>query len=84
MAVLSTFELESVIRGYHEYKHVWTPVLNEMLSTEVETANPHDTYAVGVVSDKLGTVGHVPKKMSNSLLTRNGVLEVWVLGRRKC
>ncbi len=35
-----------------------------MLSTEVQTANPHDIYAIGVVSEELGTVGHVPKKIS--------------------
>ena len=25
MAVLMTLELEYVVRGYHEYKRVWTP-----------------------------------------------------------
>ncbi len=38
MAVLTTFKLEYVIRGYHEYKRVWTPVLNEMLSTGTSSA----------------------------------------------
>ena len=46
MAVLTTQELEYVVRGYHEYKRVWTPVLDEMLSTEIERGNPHDEYAV--------------------------------------
>ncbi len=85
MAVLTTFELEYVIRGYNEYKRVWTPVLNEMLSTEVETANPHDIHAVGIVPEELCTVGHVPKKTSrlcHSFLTRNGVLKCgfWAVG----
>ena len=50
MAVLTTLELEYVVRGYHEYKRVWTPVLDEMLSTEIERGNPHDEYAVAVMS----------------------------------
>ena len=79
-------ELEYVVRGYHEYKRVWTPVLDEMLSTEIERGNLHDEYAVAVMSERLGTVGHVPKKifrLCHSFLTRNGIIEVRVLGRRK-
>ena len=48
MATLMTLELEYVIRGYHEYKCVWTPEINEMLCTQIETANSHDKYAVAV------------------------------------
>ncbi len=86
MAVLTTVELEYVVRGYHEYKRVWTPVVNEMLSTEIEGGNPHDGYAVAVISESLGTVGHVPRNISrlcHSFLSRNGIIEVRVLGRRK-
>ena len=40
--MLTTLELEYVVRGYHEYKRVCTPVLDELLSTEIESGNPHD------------------------------------------
>ena len=50
MAVLTTLELEYVVRGYHEYKRVWTPVLDELLSTEIESGNPHDKYAVVLIA----------------------------------
>ena len=50
MAVLTTVELEYVVRGYHEYKRVWTPVLNELLSTEIESGNLHDKYAVVLIA----------------------------------
>ena len=53
MAVLTTQELEYVARGYHEYKRVWTSVLDEMFSTEIERGNPHDEYAVVLILDGL-------------------------------
>ena len=33
--MLTTLELEYVVRGYHKYKRVWTPVLGEMQRSEV-------------------------------------------------
>ena len=51
--MLTTQELEYVVRGYHEYKRVWTPVMDEMLSTEIESGNPHDEYAVVLILDGL-------------------------------
>ena len=62
-AAMATLELEYVIRGYHDYMRVWIPVVGEQLSTEIEPANPHNRYAVAVVSHEHGTVGHVPKKI---------------------
>ena len=56
MAVLTTQEPEYVVRDYHEYKRVWTPVLDEMLSTEIERSNPHDEYAVVMILDCLQLV----------------------------
>ena len=53
MTVLTTLELEYVVRGYHEYKRVWTPVLYEMLSTEIERGNPHNEYTVVLILDGL-------------------------------
>ena len=82
----STLELEYVVRGYHEYMRYWTPEIGEILSTQIEATNPHNLYAVAVVSGELGVVGHVPRKISklcNSFLARGGTIEVQVLGRRK-
>ena len=86
MATLTTIEFEYVIRGYHEYKRVWNPEMNERLSTEIETGNPHERYAVAVVFKEHGTVGHIPMKISRlccSFLSRGGVVQLQVLGRRK-
>ena len=43
MAVLTTLELEYIVRGYHEYKRVWTPVLDDCspqrLKVKIPTTN---------------------------------------------
>ena len=51
----------SVVRGYHVYKRVWTPVLGEQLSTNQEHGNPEDRYAVSVMKSST-IVGHIPCK----------------------
>ena len=53
MTALTTLQVKYVVRGYHDYKRVWTPVLDEMLSTEIEKGNPHDKYAVVRILDGL-------------------------------
>ena len=39
-------EFRSVVRGYHIYKRVWTPVLGEQLSTNQEHGNPEYTTPI--------------------------------------
>ncbi len=34
------------IRGYHQYRSMWVPTVNEMLRVEPEISNPHDMYAI--------------------------------------
>ena len=34
------------LRGYHEYRAVWTPVLNEILPAINERSKPYDRYAI--------------------------------------
>ena len=77
-------EVETVIRGHHVYKEIWTPTLGEILSCRRETDNFHDRFAVAVMK---GTdlVGHVPKKISTicSLFLRSGTLRCEVSGSRQ-
>ena len=58
------FAVNSVSRGYHEYKAVWvSPTVGEVLSCEREAGNNHDTYAVAfkkVIDGSYVVVGHVP------------------------
>jgi len=54
---------ESVVRGHHVYKSVWTPFVGEILDTKREAVNSHDRRAVAVVRDSC-VVGHLPQQYS--------------------
>ena len=44
----SELHVESVVRGHHIYKSIWTPALAEELLVEPENDNEHDIYTVCV------------------------------------
>ena len=44
-----TYQVESVIRGHHIYKTVWTPFIGETLSLRIEDGNEQDYFAVAVI-----------------------------------
>ena len=58
------------LRGYHEYKVIWTPALNEILPAIHESGNSFDCYAIAARKCLPGTlavestVGHLPKELS--------------------
>ena len=62
------FSVESVIRGYHEYKDIWDAATDGLeLPCEQEPGNLHDPSAVAVVKQSSGTsviVSHVPRHIS--------------------
>ena len=72
------FAIESIIRGYHEYKLILSdPTLDEELECKREPGNPHDAHAVAVIKTISGsslTVGHLPKAISPicSIFIRHG------------
>ena len=39
MATMTTVELEYIILGYHEYKCVWSPEINESLISSQRTSS---------------------------------------------
>ena len=43
--------------GFHVYKDIWTPVLNEVNPIQQEHCNPEDRYAVSILKDDV-VVGH--------------------------
>ena len=59
-AIPGTLSLSSYIRGYHEYKDLWTPHLGKSLAAKAETTNPLDRFAVAVLLDD-NVIGHLPK-----------------------
>ena len=54
---------DSVVRGHHVYKSIWTPVIGEELNLECKESNKHDEYAVAVRKNG-ETVGHMPHSFS--------------------
>ena len=46
-----SFTVQSVIRGYHEYKDMWIAVIGEELSCKREPTNREDRFAVAVTKD---------------------------------
>ncbi len=41
-----TYYLESVVRGHHMYKRIWTPVVREQLVRKYEEDNDNDSGVV--------------------------------------
>ena len=63
LRIMSEFIIDSIIRGFHVYKSLWTPEIGKELSTVRETANTHDRFAVAIRKGTL-TIGHVPAEIS--------------------
>ena len=57
--VRSSTEIDTYVKGYHVYKNIWKPTVNEELETEMEPDNVMDKYAV-CVKKKTCIVGHLP------------------------
>ena len=81
--------IESMIRGHHEYKHVWeNPSEDDELVCEREIGNAHDTHTVAIRKDIDGEtriVGHVPRKISllcSIFIRRVGMICCRVNGHR--
>ena len=76
---------ESVVRGHHVYKRVWSPVVGEILQLSCEDDNDHDRFSVSVMKAEL-VVGHVPRRLSRTVwhfLRHCGKATCEVTGRRK-
>ena len=54
---------ESVVRGHHIYKRVWSPIIGEVLELLREESE-HDRFAVCLLKPGAVTVGHVPRDLS--------------------
>ena len=71
---LEILEIQSYIRGYHEYMEVWTPTIGETLVVKPEPSNEMDSNAVAVLKESV-VVGHVPRNLAPrmALFLRRGV-----------
>ena len=79
---IDQFEVSSVIRGHHVYKHNWSPFNGEELTCLREEDNDKDRYAVAVTKSGSGVVGHVPRRISAAcalFLQKGGVFVAQLL-----
>ena len=77
--------MESVIRGYYEYRSTWEAAFGELLSCQRETGNSYDSFAVGVMKNG-SIVGHIPRKLSAvcaMFLQQGGSILCQVSGNRQ-
>ena len=56
---MTSTDIVSNIKGYHVYKSVWTPTLQEQVYGKIEPHKPVNKYAVAVKKDEK-VVGHLP------------------------
>ena len=57
------------LRGFHEYRSVWTPTIDDELTATHESSNRFDRYAIAAFKMLPGTirpsvVGHLPREIS--------------------
>ena len=80
----ATYAVQTVVRGYHVYKQVWSATVGQVLPCQQERGNVHDPYSVAIV-DGNTVVGHVQRAISavcSLFLRRNGVITCEVIGGR--
>ena len=77
LRIMSEFIIDSAIRGFHVYKSLWMPEIDQELSIVWETSNTHDRFAVTIQKGTL-TTGHVPAEISKVcwfFLRRGGTIK---------
>ena len=63
-----TYSFESVIRGHHVFKSIWSPFVGETLAVKQEKGNRHDRFAVAVIRRQsrpaavTTIVGRIPRR----------------------
>ena len=86
--MVESYEVESVVWGYHIYKDIWSAAVGTTLPCRQESFNPHDSYAVAMIKDDVvvgSVVGHMPRNTSvacSAFLRRGGVITCTVTGVR--
>lgn len=66
----TSFSLACASRGFHEYRKIWAPRINQQLTVKPESENLFDPYAIGLFTkirgkiEPLSLVGHLPREIS--------------------
>ena len=60
------FEFTAAVRGFHVFRKIWKPVLNELLDCFHEQGNDFDYFSIKTCEkDNKKTVGHLPREISS-------------------
>ena len=78
--MVSSFEVEAMIRGYHWYKEIWDAALGEELQCQREPDNPHDIFAMAVLNEVWNRSRSRSKKSLFIFLRRGGVIHCTITG----
>ena len=73
-----TFEFTSAVRGYHVFRQVWEPYLEEILSCYHKIGNDFDYFSIKTCTGDEVTVGHLPREISRPtkfLIDRGAVVK---------
>ena len=83
---MSSFVIDSVIRGHHVYKAIWEPANGEELNIEREIENPYDPLAVAVTKLLSEERRYLPRRISqlcSAFLRRGETIKCIVSGHSK-
>ena len=82
---MSSFYINSVVRGCHVYESVWHPVVGDQVCCARQPGNCQDTFAVAIIKDDV-TVGHIPRSIlpiCSIFIQRGGMIVCRVTGHRQ-
>ena len=64
---------ESASRGYHYYKNIWVPQVNQELRSMHQPENAFDVFAIALLvpaDENAVVIGHLPREISRAFTTK--------------
>ena len=68
------FEVDAMVRGYHQYREIWGAEVGEQLECRRENSNPHDIFDVAVLFSNYAILRST---LTDHSLLFGGVLPIW-------
>ena len=60
----SSFAFPCAVRGYHYYKRIWLPQIDDIVNCDWEYGNAYDRFAIKATNEQNIIVGHLPLELS--------------------
>ena len=61
-----TFQFTAAIRGYHVFRKIWEPVIEEELKCAHKVGNEYNVFSIKTCHGNGKTVGHLPREISRA------------------